>query len=169
MTDVKIRAMEPEDLDMIYEIENNREIWDVGVTNVPYSRYLLHEYIAGSMGDIFTDKQVRLIITADGKTSGIVDIVNFDPRNRRAEVGIVVSKQFRRMGIATKTLMEIEHYAFRVIHVHTLYAIVPAMNQESVNLFRKVGYEHTATLHEWLYDGEKYVDALMMQRFLEKK
>ena len=59
---VKLRAMEPEDLDMLYMIENDRKLWDVGVTNVPYSRYVLHDYIANSSGDIYTDHQVRLII-----------------------------------------------------------------------------------------------------------
>ena len=37
-TAIHLRALEPEDLDMLYQIENNRELWSVGVTNVPYSR-----------------------------------------------------------------------------------------------------------------------------------
>ena len=57
-----LRAMEPEDLDILYRIENDFELWAVGATNVPYSRYALHEYIASASGDIYTDRQVRLII-----------------------------------------------------------------------------------------------------------
>ena len=59
---VRLRAMEPEDLDLLYRIENDQELWCLGSTNVPYSRYTLHDYVANSTGDIYSDKQVRLII-----------------------------------------------------------------------------------------------------------
>ena len=62
---VRFRAIEPEDLDVLYKIENDTSLWNVGVTNVPYSKYMLHEYIAGSSGDIYADKQVRMIISND--------------------------------------------------------------------------------------------------------
>ena len=32
---VRLRAMEPEDLDFLYAMENDKEVWDVGCTNVP--------------------------------------------------------------------------------------------------------------------------------------
>ena len=60
LTKVRLRAMEPEDLDFLYNIENDRELWNVGNTNVPYSRYVLHDYIANSTNDIYSDGQVRL-------------------------------------------------------------------------------------------------------------
>ena len=49
---VRLRAMEPEDLDFLYAMENDKEVWDVGCTNVPYSRYVLHDYIANASNDI---------------------------------------------------------------------------------------------------------------------
>ena len=84
---VNLRAIEPEDLDVLYQIENDEALWDVGITNVPYSRYTLHDYIAQSAGDIYTDRQVRLMIENEQRqTVGIVDIVNFQPQHLRAEV-----------------------------------------------------------------------------------
>lgn len=62
---VILRAVEPEDLDFMYIIENDRDIWKVGNTNMPYSRFALHEYIANSTGDIYVDKQLRLITDED--------------------------------------------------------------------------------------------------------
>ena len=55
LTKVRLRAMEPEDLDFLYNIENDRELWNVGNTNVPYSRYVLHDYIANATNDIYSD------------------------------------------------------------------------------------------------------------------
>ena len=89
---IRLRAMEPEDLDLLYKIENDESLWSVSTTNVPYSRYVLHDYIANSKNDIFADSQVRLIIETDDRRAniGLLDLVNFDPRHQRAELGIIL-------------------------------------------------------------------------------
>ena len=84
---IRLRAMEPEDLDVLYQIENNQKLWDVGTTNVPYSRYALQNYIVSQTNDIFADRQLRLMIeNEEGQTIGIIDIINFEPQHQRAEV-----------------------------------------------------------------------------------
>lgn len=163
---VKLRAMEPEDLDLLYTIENDRQLWDVGTTNVPYSRYVLHDYIAHSSGDIYTDREVRLIIENEkGETVGIVDVTRFDAKNQRAEVGIVIVSTCRRQGYAYQALLEVMHYAHHILHLHQLYAVISCHNQPSIALFQKAGYSATATLHDWLYNGEMYHSAQLMQIF----
>ena len=90
---IRLRALEPEDLDLLYQIENERSLWHVSSSNVPYSRYALRNFIANTGNDIFADRQLRQIVEDDlGKAVGIVDLVNFDPRNQRAEVGIIIAK-----------------------------------------------------------------------------
>ena len=162
-----LRALEPEDLDLLYQIENNRELWQVGATNVPYSRYTLHDYIATSSDDIFADRQVRLIVENEqGEAVGIADLVNFDPQHQRAEVGIVILPDFRRKGYATAAIQSLCDYAVRVVHLHQLYAVVDSTNVQAVSLFEKVGFKTRNTLREWLFDGRWYHDAVLMQRFL---
>ena len=159
--------MEPEDLDMLYTIENDRLLWDVGATNVPYSRYVLHDYIANSSGDIYTDREVRLIIeNGVGETVGLADITNFDAKNRHAEVGIVIAREHRQKGYALAALGQVIDYSSRVIHLHQLYAIVNADNEASLRLFRKAGFSDAASLNDWLYDGASYHTAVIMQIFL---
>ena len=95
---VRLRAMEPEALDLLYEIENDIETWHVGAVNVPYSRYLLHDYIAHATGDIYADRQLRLIIEdKKGNSVGLIDLVDFDPQHSRAEVGIILQTKHRRL------------------------------------------------------------------------
>ena len=73
---VRLRAMEPEDLELLYKIENDTDLWPIGATNVPYSRYVLHDYIAQASADIYTDKQVRLIIETDSHHAiGLIELV----------------------------------------------------------------------------------------------
>ena len=161
---VTLRAIEPEDLDILYMIENNMELWNLGTTNVPYSRYILHDYIAHAAGDIYTDKQVRFMIENDRKeTVGIVDIVNFNTRHQRAEIGIVIQKNYRGLGYAKQALIKVIDYALKVLHLHQLYAIVEIKNVKSIKLFSSLGFEQNMKLKDWLYDGHSYCDAIMMQ------
>ena len=75
MNEIRLRALEPEDLDVLYAIENDLDLWSVGYTTVPYSRYLLHDYIANSQCDIYADRQVRLVVEMEDGSDvvGIVD------------------------------------------------------------------------------------------------
>ena len=163
---ITLRAMEPEDLDLLYQIENDRQLWDVGSANVPYSRYILYNYIASSSGDIYSDHQVRLIIeNGVGETVGIADVINFDTKNLRAEVGIVIAREHRQKGYAGQTLVKLSEYAMQVLHLHQLYAIVDLTNTISLQVFKNAGYEQHSVLKDWLYDGKKYRDAVLMQIF----
>lgn len=170
LPEIQLRAMEPEDLELLYEIENDRSLWHVGVSNVPYSRYVLRDYIAKSVGDIYTDCQVRLIMEDKHRqTVGIIDIVNFDTAHRRAEVGIIVRQEYRQKGYASAALQEAFDYSKRILHLHQLYAIVATDNKPGLKLFQKMGFQHTSDLKEWLFDGEKYHDVTVLQLFFEKK
>jgi len=167
MSKIKLRAIEPEDLDLLYLIENDTRLWNVGMTNVPYSRYTLHDYIATSSDDIYADRQVRMIIENEaGQTVGIADLTNFSPQHLRAETGIVILDKERCKGYATAALHEACDYAQRVLHLHQLYAVVAVSNRAAQSLYEKAGFQHQITLKDWLYDGKKYEDALLMQRFL---
>lgn len=162
-----LRAIEPEDLDLLYQIENDSNLWQVGTTNVPYSRYTLHDYIATSSDDIYADRQMRLIVEGDnGEAVGIADLVHFDPQHLRAEVGIVIQSNYRRKGYASAAIQELCNYSMRIIHLHQLYVIVASDNHPALSLFEKNGFKTQNILSEWLFDGQKYRDAVLMQRFL---
>jgi diamine N-acetyltransferase len=42
---IYLRALEPEDLEFIYTIENDESIWEVSHTQTPYSRFLISQYL----------------------------------------------------------------------------------------------------------------------------
>lgn len=164
---VHLRAIEPEDLDVLYGIENDARLWNVSVTNVPYSRYTLYEYVANSKNDIYSDRQVRMMIeNGEGNVIGIVDIINFEPKHLRAEIGIVIKDEFRNKGYAKATLFNIREYSLKVLHLHQLYACVDVENERSLRLFEKCGFIASSRLRDWLFDGKTYHDALLMQLFL---
>lgn len=164
---VKLRAIEPEDLDVLYGIENDQQLWAVSVTSVPYSRYILHDYIANTKNDIYADGQVRFMIEKEnGEVVGIADLTNFDPKNNKAEMGIVIITKYRRHGYATATISQIANYALTILHLHQLYVIVAESNKKAIEMFKKAGYKESINLPEWLYNGRKYEDAIVLQTFL---
>ena len=164
---VILRAMEPEDLDVLYEIENDMETWHVGAVNVPYSRYLLHDYIAHASGDIYADRQLRLMIeNTEGQCVGVVDLVDFNPQHHRAEVGIIIQRSYRGRGYATEALQLLLDYARKVIHLHQVYAIVSATNIPSLHLLKSLGFKDNAALKDWLCDSRSFLDARLLQYFL---
>lgn len=163
---VHLRAMEPEDLDFLYEVENDERIWNVGLTNVPYSRNLLLDYIASSTGDIFADKQVRLMIENEkGVTVGMVDLINFSPAHRRAELGIVIKNEFRAQGYGCASIQKILDYAKNVVHLHQIYSIVDEKNEKCLKMLKRSGFQQVMNMKDWLFDGFAYHPAIFFQIF----
>ncbi len=166
---ITLRAMEPEDLEVLYTLENDTSLWDISSVNVPYSRYTLKQFIANGAHDIYTDGQMRLMIESmeDGTVVGMADLVDFNPRHQRAEIGIVLSRDYRNQGYGTEVLKLMEQYVVEFLHIHQLYAYVSIYNTASIRLFQKSGYEETATLKQWIYTSKGYVDVKIFQKFFE--
>lgn len=166
---VELRAMEPEDLDMMYAIENDHDTWSVTDTTTPYSRFLLHEFIANATGDIYTDKQVRLVITDKRKVFiGMIDLFNFNPQHNRAEVGIIIRKAYRDQGYGKAALQQLINYAREIVHIHQLYVYMNVNNTGCIKLFEETGFERDAELKDWLFDGENYQNVYLMHFFIKK-
>ena len=167
MEKIRLRALEMEDLATIYEVENDRDHWEVSNTNVPYSRQSLIDYIAGSSSDIYADKQVRLMAeNAYGEVIGIVDLVDFDPRHLRAELGIMVIGKWQGRGLGKLLVGELLAYAREVLHLHQVYAIVAAGNERAAKMLVSAGFQGDKVLREWLCKADGYEDAYFFQYFL---
>ena len=161
---IKLRAVEPEDLDLMYLIENDTELWPCGQTSVPFSHYALKQFIEESTNDFFRDRQLRLVIeTTDGISVGFLDLQRYDPLHHRAEVGIVVVPEQQRQGIATEALRLLAQYVSNHLGIHQLYALVPESNTASVALFQKCGYKKTATLRDWLNTPAGWQSVIVFQ------
>lgn len=163
---VYLRALEPEDLSFLYEIENNPELWEVSSFTVPYSRYILKEYIDQSLYDIYADKQLRLIIALQNSHTpvGTIDVTDFAPLHSRGAVGVALLKEHRKNGYASEALQLLCEYVFNFLHFKQLYAHIPEDNTSSIQLFTACGFEQGGIMREWLRANEKYKDVVFMQR-----
>ena len=160
---MKLRALEPEDLELLYTIENNREMWNVGSTNVPYSRFDLKDYILNQQHDIYKDGQVRFVVE-ESNAVGLVDLFNFSPRDLRAEVGIAILKKEQGRGYGTETLYQLSEYAFKTLGLHQIYSIVAEDNSIAKECFTKSGFVEVSCLKDWIRDAGNYKNAILYQK-----
>ncbi len=162
---IHLRAMEPSDLEVLYEWENDFDVWHVSNTYIPYSRYFLQQFISASSNDLYIDKQLRLIIVknADKKETGTLDFFEFDPKHRRAGIGILVEKSHRNIGIATETINLAIEYAFNFLNIHQLFAHIAEDNDNGLKLFKNQGFQITGTKKDWLLINNTWKNVLFLQ------
>ena len=167
-TVIALRALEPEDLDTLYAWENDTTIWSVGRTTAPYSRSLLQSYIDNYDADIYSARQLRLMVVeqSSGQAVGAVDLYEFDPVNLRAGVGILIDRAFSGRGYGRRAVSLIERYSASRLGIHQLWAVVPADNLPCRALFDSLDYKINGRLRSWIKVGPTYTDAFLYQHLL---
>ena len=163
---LRLRAMEPEDLEILYAMENDPQTWDVTNFNVPYSKFVLRQYIENSQNDMFADRQLRMMIVRreDDAVVGTIDIADFVPMHARGELGIAIRTEFQGNGFAKEALDLMCEYAFRFLFLKQLNAHVAVDNVMSLRLFKSCGFVECGLLREWWCVGGKYKDVVLLQR-----
>lgn len=165
MDTIKLRAVEPADVDSMFSLENSDDVERVSWNNAPVSRHQLVNYAFGYKSDMFREGQLRLIIEADGIMAGAVDITDVDAANGHALLGIAVLPQLRRQGIGLKAVNMAVDYC-RSVGLHMLCAIVARDNAASLALFAAAGFATSGCLRSWLRRGKSYQDAIILQKIL---
>lgn len=159
---IRLTALEPEDLELLYTIENDVEMWSVSSTNVPYSRFSIREYLVNQNNDIYSDKQVRFVIREEDKAVGLIDMFNFSPLHRRAEMGVAILKSERGKGYAEDAIRLLQEYCRETLGLRQLYCIVPSDNEPSMAMLKRTGFDETAALRDWLYTSKGWSEAKML-------
>ena len=165
---VALRALEPTDLDILYGWENDTALWTVSDTVAPYSRKALWQYLEQNTGDIYAQRQLRLMITlaGDGTAVGTIDFLNFDPLNNRAELGLFIAKEYRDKGLGRQALELLTAYAREHLGLRQLYVFIAVDNTVCLNLFDAFGYQRVGILKAWVKRGSTYHDAALLQMIL---
>ena len=163
-----LRALEPDDLEFLYALENDPGIWGVSDTLAPVSRHALREYLDHATADFYAVRQLRLVLATEisSPAVGVVDLFDYDPLHQRAAVGITVLASQRRHGYARQALQLLKTHAHQVLHLHQIYATVGAENQASMRLFKAVGFRRVGTRRAWLRTASGWQDAVEWQCLL---
>ncbi len=159
---ILLRAMEPEDIDTLYNWENDTSIWHISNTVAPFSRYVVEQYVF-SVQDIYTAKQLRLMIEFDKKPIGCIDIFDFDTNNKKAGIGILIADTMRNKSYASDALEILIKYCFNTLQLHQLYCSILTDNKASLKLFAKHGFTVCGTRKDWVIVNNEWKDEYFLQ------
>lgn len=170
-TKVTLRAMEPADVDLLMEWENNSENWEVSGTIAPFSRNSIEGLIQQAHLSIFQTGQLRLMINrnTDQKCVGTIDLFDFDAFHQRAGVGVLIARaEDRGLGYAAESLDLVRSYAFEHLGLHQLYCHILTDNEKSISLFMSAGFEISGVQKAWIRVKKEFKDQYFMQLINEK-
>lgn len=160
-----LRALEPEDLEFLYQIENNESFWEVSHTQTPFSKYILKQYLENAHLDIYESKQLRLLIedVSTKKQIGMIDLFDFNPQHKRAGIGILIHPEYQQKGIASEALSLLIKYAFSHLQIHQLYANITDDNTKSLALFSKHNFVKIGVKKDWILSEGKFKNEVLFQ------
>jgi len=160
-----LRALEPGDLDILYKWENDPAIWKVSNTLAPFSKFVLEQYLVNAHEDIFTAKQIRLMICdKDSKPVGTIELFDFDPLNSRIGIGILIEDGSQNKGYAADALKVLIDYCFDILLLKQVFCNISASNEKSMHLFKKIGFTEGGLKKQWNKIAQNsYEDEYMLQ------
>ncbi|SFS56833.1 diamine N-acetyltransferase [Zhouia amylolytica] len=163
---VFLRALEPSDIDFLYKLENDTTVWEVSETLSPYSKFVLEEYLANAHRDIYEVKQLRLAInTLKKELIGFIDLFDFDPKNKRAGIGIIILNEANRgKGLGEEALRLLITYGFEHLGLHQVYCNIAESNKPSISLFKKLGFEEIGVKKDWKWTSRGYLNEILYQK-----
>ncbi len=166
---IALRGAEPEDALQIYTWENDRSLWRVSNTAVPYTQFQIEQFLLNN-NDLFSNGQLRLMIMAEANSRpiGSIDIFNYDAINERAEIGILIEEQYRHQGFASRALRLLVDYLFSDLMLKQIACSIDELNTDSMELFQKAGFEVCGRRKQWIKTPEGFIDLIELQRINKK-
>ncbi|MBC3759743.1 GNAT family N-acetyltransferase [Hyunsoonleella sp. SJ7] len=162
---ISLRALEPEDLEFVLELENDEDIWALSNTQTPFSRYVIKQYLENALKDIYEVKQLRLVISdKKGNSLGLIDLFDFDFKNKRAGVGIIVKNPDNRdKGYGSEALNLLIDYSFTHLGLHQLYCNISEDNKRSIQLFTNNGFIEIGLKKDWNFNQGEFQNEYLFQ------
>ncbi|WP_040555779.1 GNAT family N-acetyltransferase [Psychroflexus gondwanensis] len=162
---ILLRALIPEDLDFLELVENDEHFWYLSDTLQPFSRSVLKEYLQNAHRDIYEVKQMRLVIALHNKQPiGFIDLYDFDPKNKRAGLGILILEDYQAKGYGTEALELMIDYTFDVLDLHQIFASIIENNSNSIRLFKSFGFEEIGLKKDWRFNAGKFQSEYLLQK-----
>lgn len=156
-----LRALEPEDIELLYTVENDISSWISSDTVAPYSRDALMRYLVTNDPNPFVTGQIRLVIEdcVTGELVGLLDFYDISHVHHHCKVGIYILDSKRRQGFAKEVISLGADYVSEWLDVRQLLALVCVDNEPSIRLFRSTGFHRVGTLKSW----HKSIDVAIFQ------
>lgn len=167
---IRLRAVEPEDADLLYDVESDSSQWKANGMMAPLSRHLLLQYALSYTASPEKEGQLRLIAEASENdipfVVGVVDIFEIDTVNGNASVAIYIIPKYRNSGYGTLCLEIISRYCLHILNLNVIIARISEVNPASRRMFEKASFVMSGSIPEFFRDEDGNHSLLIMYRLL---
>lgn len=160
---INLRAVEPEDVDFIFECEADRQAARWSDYRAPFSKNQLLTYALTYDADPFSARQLRLIAEEQsGEKIGIVDFFEITEKDSKASLGILIHSSHRNEGYGEKTLLSAIEFAKSRLGLRKIVAEIAECNDKALKLFLKEGFRKLALLPSWHKIEGEFIDFVLL-------
>jgi RimJ/RimL family protein N-acetyltransferase len=160
---IRLRALEPLDVDRVHAWINDREVTQYLVARYPLSLAFEEEWLkkathASEYGD------ARFAIeTLDDVHIGICGLHNGRPEDRHADLGIMIGeKEYWNRGYGTDAMMTVLRFAFYQMNLNKVSLGVFEFNDRAHAMYQKLGFVEEGRAREDYFQDGRYWDIIRM-------
>ena len=165
---VRLRAVEPDDLERYHVWLNDPEVMDGLARRYPLSRAEELRWIEEHAAPSYTEPQFAIETLADGTHIGGCGFFGVKPENREAELGIAVGdKAYWNRGYGSDAVETLCRFGFDEMNLHRIALWCHADNPRALRVYERTGFEVEARAREAVYQGGRWIDAVLMSRLRE--
>ena len=163
---VKLRAFDNSDLMYALTIQNDYQVMRTASSGILYpstvedqARFMSNQtsYTAG-------DYQFAIERLDNGRFIGQCGLMQVNWKNRRAELGIMLTKDAMGHGFGTEAVSLLCTFAFNEMNLHKLKAVVFSFNTPAIRCYEKCGFIQEGNLKDEVYREGQYHDAIVMAK-----
>jgi diamine N-acetyltransferase len=164
---VYLRSLEPSDATHIMLWENNESDWQVSGTEIPYSLQSIIDFIEHAQHFRQTGQLRLMICDLDDQPIGLLDFFHANFKHHFTSIGILIAEEKRQIGYAKEAVSLGVNYARKVFDFNNIFASIHEINESSLQLFKKCGFEIIGLRKNcFKFDG-KYSNEVLLQLEIE--
>ena len=109
-------------------------------------------------------ESARWVMTFPGQLQGVgyLGLFQWSQRERRAELGYLLSRPLWGQGLMKEVLPHVVHFGFTTMRLHRIEARVDPRNTGSVRLLRGLGFRQEGLLRDAALSEGRYCDTALM-------
>lgn len=165
---IRLRAADKTDIDGFLTWVNDPEVTENLMLVWPMSR-IEEERWYENMLERPTSEHVLVIDIknrehpGEWRAIGTCQFIQFDWRNRSAELGIMIGeKSCWNQGYGTETMQLLLEHGFNTLNLHRIWLQVYAKNTRGIRAYEKAGFIHEGKFRQAHYQHGRYYDVHLM-------
>jgi RimJ/RimL family protein N-acetyltransferase len=161
---VVLRALERDDLRLLWEADNDLEIELLGGGDPPRP-HSLAEVEAGFERDVADEgqKAIWFVIEADGTPIGTCGLRDLEWTARHAALGIAIfDRHYWGQGYGREAMELLLDYAFRHRNLNRVWLDTLDDNERAIRSYRAVGFVEEGRLRQDAWSDGRYKDSIVM-------